>query len=334
MVETTPLSDLTSQELDVEKEVLEAEERIRKHIRETPLDYSPHLSHQAGCHVYLKLETSQITGSFKYRGAVNRILSLTDAEKGRGIITCSSGNHGAAFTYAGKQFGCKGKLFLPQTIARPKLELIKLYGAEDIELFGNDVGDTEVRARDVAHEKGATFVSAYNNPRIIGGQGTIAVELTRQLEHIDAVFAPVGGGGLMSGIAGYLKAVNPAIKTIGCQPVNSPVMYESIKAGKLIECPSLPTLADGTAGGIEPGAITFELCRDLVDEYVLVTEQELEQAILISLEMSFLLIEGAAALSVAGFLKTRERYKDKNVVLVITGRRIALDELRQILCLK
>lgn len=329
MVETLGLS---SHEVDVKKEVLEAEERIRNHIWETPLDYSPHLSHLAGCNVYLKLETSQITGSFKYRGAVNRILSLTEEEKARGIITCSSGNHGAAFTYAGKHFDCKGKLFLPETIARPKMELIKLYGAEDIELYGNDVGDTEVRARDVANEIGATFVSAYNNPRIIGGQGTIAVEMTRQLEHIDAVFVPVGGGGLMSGIAGYLKAVQPGIKTVGCQPVNSPVMYESIKAGELIDLPSLPTLADGTAGGIEPGSITFDFCRDLVDEYILITEEELEQAILTSLEMSFLLIEGAAALSVAAFLKTKEQYKDQNVVLVITGRRIALEELQHILC--
>jgi threonine dehydratase len=317
---------------DVKQEVLQAEARIRKHIWETPLDYSPHLSHLAGCNVYLKLETSQVTGSFKYRGAVNRILSLTPEEKARGIITCSSGNHGAAFTYAGKQIGCKGKLFLPENISKAKMELIQLYGAGDIELYGNDMGDTEARARQAAKETEALFISPYNDPYIIGGQGTIALELMRRMDHIDTVFVPVGGGGLMSGIAGYLKAEEPKIKTIGCQPVNSPVMYESIKAGKLIDVPSKPTLADGTAGGIEPGAITFGICRDYVDDYILITEEELEDAIRISLKMSFLLIEGAAALSVAAFLKTKEQYEGQNVVLVITGRRIALEELQHILC--
>jgi threonine dehydratase len=317
--------------VDVKQAVLNAETRIRPHIYETPLEFSPYLSRLSGCKVYLKLETVQCTGSFKYRGAVNRILSLTPQEKDKGLITSSSGNHGAAFVYASRKMGCKGTLYLPENVSRAKLELIKWYGAEDIEFHGTDVADTESYARQVAKESGALFISPYNDPFIIGGQGTIAVELMRRLDHIDAVFVPIGGGGLMSGIAGYLKAVAPNIQMIGCQPENSPVMTESVKAGKLIEMESKPTLSGGTAGGIEKGAITFDICRVCVDDFVLVSEAQIEEGILLALEKSYLLIEGAAALSIACFLKTAQRFKNKTVVLVISGKRLHIETLKQIL---
>lgn len=317
--------------LDVKAKVLEAEKRIRGHIRETPLEYSPFLSHTSGCDVYLKLENLQFTGSFKYRGAVNKILSLSQAELKKGIVTSSSGNHGAAFTYAAKKLGCKGTLYLPENISPAKLEPIKLYGAEDIVFHGTDVVETETFARRQAEGKGAVYISAYNDPEIIGGQGTTAVELMRQLKKIDALFVPIGGGGLGSGIAGYLKAVSPGIRITGCQPEHSPVMYESVKAGKIIEMESKPTLADGTAGGIEPGAITFDVCRACVDDYVLVSEAQIAEALKLALQKDYMLIEGAAALTIASFLKTKEQYKGKRVALIISGKKITLETLRKIL---
>lgn len=317
--------------LDVKAKVLKAEKRIRSYIRETPLEYSPFLSHTAGCHVYLKLENLQLTGSFKYRGAVNKILSLSQAELEKGIVTSSSGNHGAAFTYAAKKLGCKGTLYLPETISPAKLEPIKLYGADDIVFYGTDVVETETFARRRAEEEGAVYISAYNDPEIIGGQGTIAVELMRQMEKIDALFVPIGGGGLASGMAGYLKAVCPDIKITGCQPEHSPVMYESVKAGRIIEMASKPTLADGSAGGIEPGSITFDLCRACIDDYVSVSETQIAEAIKLTLQKDYMLIEGAAALTVASFLKTKEQFKGKQVALVISGKKIALDTLKKIL---
>jgi threonine dehydratase len=167
---------------------------------------------------------------------------------------------------------------------------------------------------------------------IIAGQATVGIEIMRQLETIDAVFVPVGGGGLMSGIAGYMKSQNGKIRLIGCQPENSPVMYESVKAGRIVQMESKPTIAEGSAGGIEEGSITFPICRDCVDEYILVSEEEIKTAIRLVLDKSFMLIEGAAALSVACFLKEKQRFKNKNVILVISGKKISMDKLKKIIC--
>jgi len=317
--------------LDVKAKVLEAEKRIRGHIRETPLEYSPFLSHAAGCHVYHKLENLQLTGSFKYRGAVNKMLSLSQYDLDKGVVTSSSGNHGAAFTYAAGKLGCKGTLYLPENISPAKLEPIRLYGAGDIVFHGTDVVETETFARRRAAETGAVYISAYNDAEIIGGQGTIAVELMGQMDRADALFVPIGGGGLVSGIAGYLKTACPGITIIGCQPEHSPVMVESVKAGRIIEMESKPTLADGSAGGIEPGSVTFDVCRACVDDYVLVSETQIAEAIKLALEKDYMLIEGAAALTIASFLKTKEQYKDKHVVLVISGKRITLEILKKTL---
>jgi threonine dehydratase len=174
-------------------------------------------------------------------------------------------------------------------------------------------------------------MSAYNDLQVLAGQGTIGLELERQLKSIDAVIVPVGGGGLISGVAGYLKSRREFIEIIGCQPHNSCVMYESIKAGRLLDLESKPTISDGSAGGIEPGAITFALCRDLVDSWVVLSEEEIIGAIKLILRKHYLLIEGAAALGVAAFLKDKKRLKGKTVVLVITGKKISLETLKEIL---
>jgi threonine dehydratase len=316
--------------LDVVKEALEAEGRIKEYIRETPLEYSPYLSKLGSCSVYLKLESLQVTGSFKYRGAANHILSLSQKEKERGIVTASTGNHGAACACVLGMTGIKGTIYLPETATGAKLEALKSYGVE-LKFQGTDCIETETFARQTAAANGQVYIPPYNHPKIIGGQATIAIELQRQLETVDAVFVPIGGGGLVSGIAGYLKARDPSIKTIGCQPTNSAVMYESVRQGRVVDIQSLPTLSDGTAGGIEKDSITFDICRRYVDDYVLISEDEIRDALLLITEKHHMLIEGAAALSVASFIKAEDRLEGKNVVLLLSGNKLSMETLKSIL---
>jgi len=316
--------------VDVRQEVLLAEERIRPHIRETFVEHSPHLSELGEANVYCKLENLQYTGSFKVRGALNKVLSLSEQQSAGGIIAASTGNHGAAVAFALKKLGAPGVIFVPETAVESKVEVIHALGAE-VRTVGGDPIEGEIYARRYAAENDLTYVSPYNDPQVIGGQGTIGVELERQLDNIDAVFVSLGGGGLISGIAGYLKSIRSGTKFIGCSPENSRVMIESVKAGKIVEMPSLPTLSDGTAGGVESGAITFEMCRQLVDDYATVTEGEIEDALRMFVRTHRMLIEGAAAVAVASFLKMRQRFTGKNVVIVICGANINVDVLKDIL---
>jgi threonine dehydratase len=316
---------------DVLREALEADRRIRGYVRETPVEQACFLSDPGQGSVCLKLENLQLTGSFKLRGALNRLLLLTGEERERGIVTASTGNHGIAVAYALKKLGIKGRIVVPENISGAKLDILKMYGA-DLAFYGEDTGITEAFARQKGGDNGQLYISPYNDPWIIGGQGTIGVELRRQLDNIEAVFVPVGGGGLAAGIAGYLKSVDPHVEIIGCQPEQSPVMAESIKAGRIVDMESGPTLADGTAGRIEAGALTFTLCRDWLDEFVLVSEEEIGQAIRLLIRRLNMIVEGAAALSLASFLKIKERYRGKHVVLVLSGSRIHYETLRKIIC--
>ena len=308
----------------------EAEARIRPHIRTTPVEFSPHLSQVGDSRVYLKLENIQLTGSFKVRGALNKFLWLGKEERRRGVVTASSGNHGAAVAYVLQKFQCPGKIYLPEGAVPAKVDALRGYGAQ-VEVQGTDCVEAEALAREEAGRTGRVYVSPYNDAQVVGGQGTVGLELAQQVEGLDAVLVPVGGGGLIAGIAGYLKSLNPAIGITGCQPINSCVMHESVKAGKILPLPSEPTLSDGTAGGVEAGAITFDLCRQLVDDYVLVSEEEIKAALRLVLARHHMLIEGSAALSVAAFLKTKERFRNKTVVLVLSGARLGLDDLREVL---
>jgi threonine dehydratase len=315
---------------DLNIEATQAEQRIRPYIRETPLEPALALSQPGQGNVYLKLENLQPTGSFKLRGAMNKLLSLSPEQRAQGIVTASSGNHGAAVAYGLSRLGLQGQIFVPENASPVKVEMIRRFGAE-VHPYGNDSGLTELYARDYAGQHGRVYISPYNDEQIIAGQGTIGVELARQLDPIDAVFVTVGGGGLISGIAGYLKAARPGIKVIGCLPENSPVMAASVKAGRIIEMESLPTLSDGSAGGIEPGAITFELCQEWVDDYVLVSEEEIKAAMRLVIESQHMLIEGAAGVAVAAYLKTAEQFRAQNVVIIICGANIGLETLKSIL---
>lgn len=308
----------------------QAHKRISGMVRHTPCLRSVQLSKQVGADIFLKLENQQNSGSFKLRGVANKILSLSPEETEGILIAASTGNHGVAFSYAVRELGLDGRLFLPRTASPAKLLAIEESGMK-YELLGDDIVDTEMYAQSYARENQHIFIPPYNDMEIITGQGTIAIELIEQLAGFDTVVVPVGGGGLISGIGGYLKELKPGIEIIGCQPVNSPVIYESVQSGKIIERESLPTLSDGTAGGIEPGSVTFDLCRKYVDDFILLSEDEIAGAIRLVHEYEDMAIEGAAALSVAAVLKRRKYFEGRRIVCLVSGSRIGEEVFRRII---
>lgn len=310
-------------------EIAAAEARIRPHVRETLLVPSPALSEATGADVWLKCENLQVTGSFKVRGATNRLLTLPQSTGERGVIAASSGNHGIAVAHAGRALGVPVAVYVPEQVSPVKADAMRRLGATVIR-FGTDGLDTELEARRVADSEDLFYVSPYNDLAVVAGQGTIAVELRRQLDRIAVVVVAVGGGGLISGIAADLKHHDPAVRVVGAQPFNSRVMLESIRAGHVVDIPSLPTLSDGTAGGVEAGAVTFPFCRELVDEWVEVPEDEIARAMRHAIEVEHLLIEGAAAVAVAAVHRARPAPRDR-VVIVLCGANVSAERLRGVL---
>lgn len=317
--------------LDVVKEVLQAKDRIYQIARETPVDYSPYFSELGECDAYFKLDNLQHTGAFKLRGASNKILSLTDEERDKGCVAASTGNHGMAVSFALGKLGGSGLIFVPETTESTKVEAIRHLGGE-VRFFGKDGGLTEIHARNYADQHDMVFVSPYNDPKIVGGQGTIGWELSRQLDNIDRIYVAVGGGGLVSGIAGYLKSVQPNIQVIGCLPEACPVMLESIEAGYVVPWEPKPTLSDGTAGTMEADTITLDLCRELVDDWVIVSEEEIAAAMRSFIDTQHMLLEGSAGVAVGGFLKSRESCAGKTVAILICGGNFGCESLKSILC--
>lgn len=306
-----------------------AETRIRRYVRETLLVPSPALSEVTGADVWLKCENLQVTGSFKVRGATNRLLTLPEGTRDRGVVAASSGNHGIAVAHAGRALGIPVAVYVPEQVSPVKMADMRRLGATVIS-FGTDGLDTELEARRVAESEGRFYVSPYNDLAVVAGQGTVAVELRRQLDRVDLVVVAVGGGGLISGIAADLKHYGPAVRIVGAQPANSRVMLESVKAGHVVDLPSLPTLSDGTAGGVEAETVTFPLCRELVDEWVQVPEDEIARAMRHAIEVEHLLIEGAAAVAVAAVQRARLAPRDR-VVIVLCGANVSADRLREVL---
>lgn len=315
---------------ELQREIQRAERLIRPYVRETPVDYSVPLSRRGNANVYLKLEHLQHTGSFKLRGAMSKMLSLSRPERSRGVVAASSGNHGIAVCYAAKQLGIPATICMPHGAAAVKVRSIGMLGGKTV-FHGRNTLEAERLARELAGHTGFTIVPPYNDLRVVAGQGTLAVELVRQLPKMDAVFVAVGGGGLVSGVACYLKALSPGIRIVGCWPANSRVLYESLRAGRIVEFPERATISDGTAGGVEPGALTFGLCRALLDRCVLVSEKEIWRAMRVLLEEERWLVEGAAGVALAAFLKTRREYAGKNVVVVLCGRNISVRKAWRIL---
>jgi threonine dehydratase len=310
--------------------VEEARSRIRERILRTECRPSTDLGEISGARVWLKLEQTQYSGSFKLRGVMNKLLSLSSEERRRRLVAASTGNHGAAFAYGVAELGLEGLLFLPRNATAKKLEAIEASGIP-YELVGEDCVETENHAHAYAAENDCVWVSPYNDPLIVAGQGTIGPELVEQVDGLDAVLIPVGGGGLAGGIAGFLKTVAPAIEVVGCEPEASAVMAESVAAGEIVDVPNLPTLSDATAGGIEENSITFELCRDHVDRWERVSEDEIADAIRFLHHEEGMTVEGGAALGVAVMLRRPRHLVGKTVAVVITGSKIDDAVLAEIL---
>ncbi|NCF50155.1 threonine/serine dehydratase [Gammaproteobacteria bacterium] len=299
-----------------------AASRIGAIVRETPLVHSPALSEMTGGEVYLKLENLQHTGSFKLRGATNRLLTLSQDERARGCVAASSGNHGAAVAYAMQKLDVNGVIFVPEQTSVAKVEAIRGYGG-NVRFYGTDGLDTEQHAREYAEQHDMVYLSPYNDPEVIIGQATCGAEIIDQLAELDAVFVAVGGGGLISGIGSVLKQHDPDIDVFGCQPEASAVMAKSIDAGRILDLSSDPTLSDGTAGGIEPDAITFALCAELVDDFILVSEDEIAAAMRRFMADHEYVVEGAAGVAVAAALARRDLVSGRKVVIVICGGNVS-----------
>jgi threonine dehydratase len=312
------------------EDVLSAQRRIVAEVRMTPVERSAALSAAAGCTVHLKLEHLQHTGSFKIRGALNKILSLDPAARRAGVLAASTGNHGRAVCHAARVAGTHARIYLPRTVHPQALAAMRELGGELVADFADPLA-AELAARADASASGRIFVSPYNDPVVIAGQGTIGVELQRQLESLDAVYIAVGGGGLLAGVGTYLKSVAPAVRVVGCWPRNAPALYECVRANAVIEVPESPTLSTSTAGGVEPGSVTLDLCRRVLDDAVLVSEAEILTAMRRIAESEGWIIEGAAGVAVAGLLQSAPARRGESAVAIVCGRNIALERWRECL---
>jgi threonine dehydratase len=316
--------------LDVPQLVLEAHERCQEHLSPTPLEYSRYLSEKIDGDVWLKLDSMQRTGSFKFRGALNKILSLTEAELDKGIISASTGNYALAVAEAMRIRKRRATIYVAEDIDPARLAQLRVHGL-DLVVYGEAAWDAEKEARRVAEEKDMIYVSPYNDPLVVGGQGTCGYEISKQLPDLDAAFFACGAGGLLTGSAGWLKSQNPKVEAFGVSPENSPVMYESMRANKIVVMETYPTLADTCAGGVDLDSITLDLCRRYVEEIVLIAETEIEASIRILFEQHRLVVEGSGALSVGGLLRRKDQFKGKKVVAVVCGRNIPLELFKRII---
>ncbi len=306
-------------------DAISAAKRIGPHVRETPLRRSRWLSDYAHAEVYLKLENLQDTGAFKLRGAANKLLLLTPAQARQGVVTASNGNHALAVATMGRRLGITTEVFVSKHIDPVRLRKIEALDARMQQVDGDSLV-AEQAARHEAERSGRLYVSPYNDADVIAGQGTIAVELLRQVPQseitpprLDAVFVAVGGGGLIGGIGSHLKMASSATEIVGCWPVHSPALYESLRAGQIIEVEESPTLSVSTAGGLEPGSITFDLVRQVIDRSVLVSEAEILEALRHLNSEDDQLVEGAAGVAIASFCKVAADYVGKTVTIVVCG---------------
>ena len=310
-------------------DIEQARNRIKGHIKTTPLHHSPYLSELIEGSVHLKLESEQVTGSFKVRGALNRMMTLSRDERSRGVITASTGNHGLGTAFAAKQLGITAQVVFPKEASVVKLKKMQKAGVEVIQ----DVGYEEVEpyARKLAKDRGMTYVSPYNDPMIVAGAGTSGLEIIEQAGDIDAVIVPIGGGGLISGIAIAVKAMSPHTEMIGVQSEVSPEIYESWKAGHWVDAPESDSLAQGLMGGVESDSITLDLIQDYLDRIVLVRENSILEAIRALYEKEKFVIEGAGAASTAVLLEHRADFVGKRVVAVVSGGNINEEEVLALL---
>lgn len=296
-------------------------------VRRTDLIAAPKLNEK--CNIWLKPENLQITGSFKVRGAYYKISQLSEEEKQRGVIACSAGNHAQGVALGATSCGIKSLICLPEGAPISKVEATRRYGAE-ICLVPGVYDDAYQKALQLRDEYGYTFVHPFNDENVIAGQGTIGLELLDQLPDVDVVFVPVGGGGLISGVAFAIKSLNPNIKVYGVQASGAPSMFNSIEHHAIERLPKVHTIADGIAVK-EPGNLTYEICEKYVDGIVTVTEDEICAAILALMEQQKLIAEGAGAVSVAAAMFNKVPIEGKNVICLVSGGNIDVNILNRVI---
>jgi threonine dehydratase len=303
--------------------------RLRDVIYQTPCPYSQTLSELTGTHCYVKLENLQMTGSFKERGAANLLLQLDEAERRRGVVAASAGNHGLAVAFHAARLGIPATIVMPTYAPLIKATSARRSGAEVI-LHGANYDEAYERARTVVDERGAVFVHPFDDARVVAGQGTLGLELLEQLEQLDAVVVPVGGGGLIAGVAIALKARRPAVRVIGVQAAAVPAMQRSLLAHERVRVPAGATIADGIAVR-QCGELTYALATDLVDEMVTADEEELANAVLLLLEIEKTVVEGAGAAPLAALLNRPLGLAGGHVALVLSGGNIDVTMLARII---
>ena len=307
--------------------VYRANYALKSVIRQTDIIRAPKLAKDT--ELYLKTENLQITGSFKVRGAYYKMSKLSEAEKAKGVVACSAGNHAQGVALAAQKNGIKATICLPDGAPISKIEATKSYGAE-VCLVEGVYDDAYNKALELRDSEGLTFIHPFNDEDVIAGQGTIALELIEQLPDMDAVIVPIGGGGLISGIAYTLKTLKPHVKVYGVQAAGAPSMYKSIKDGQIEELPSVSTIADGIAVK-KPGDLTYEICSKYVDEIVTVTDDEISAAILALMEKHKLVTEGAGAIAVAAAMFDKLDIKDKKTVCLLSGGNIDVTILSRVI---
>ena len=282
-----------------------------------------------GCDFYLKADCLQKTGAFKLRGAYYKIATLSDEEKARGVIACSAGNHAQGVAYAARDMGIRATICIPEGAPISKIEATRSYGANVVLVPGvyDDAYAEAVRLRD---EQGLTFIHPFNDYRIMAGQGTLGLEILEQLPDVDAIFVPIGGGGLIGGLAYAVKHLKPACRVIGVQAAGAPSMAESLKKGEIITLSSVDTIADGIKVKT-PGDLTFDMCRQYVDEVVTVTESEIASAILTVLEKQKLVAEGAGAVGIAAAMYHKASIEGQTVCALLSGGNVDVTMLERII---
>ena len=311
-------------------DVFLAKKRIRPIIYRTPLVPSSRLAEPLGTNVFLKLESLQVTGSFKNRGAANKLSVLDEKERQRGVITVSSGNHGRAVAYVAKEFGLRAVICVSEAVPDNKIRAIRELGAE-IVVAGKTYDEANEFALQLKDERRLTMVHPFDDADIIAGQGTIGLELMDDLPEIDTVIVPLSGGGLLSGVALALKSIKPSIHTVGVTMDQGAAMVESLKAGHIVEVQEQPTLADALAGGLgEKNLYTFNLIQKYVDETVLVSESEIASAMVFALDKHHLVVEGGGAVGIAALMHKKVKKVGENTVIVISGSGVDLAVLLRV----
>jgi len=318
------------QQVDVAQLVMEAHERTKDYLIPTPLEFSRYLSDQIDGEVWLKLDLVQKTASFKFRGALNKILSLTEEELDGGVVSASTGNYALAVAEAMRIRNRRATIYVGNDMDESRLEILRAHGL-DLVVFDGDAWGAEIEARRVADKEGKVYVSPYNDPIVVGGQGTCGYEISQQLPDLDAAFFACGAGGLLTGSSAWLKSHNPDVLTFGVSPSNSPVMFESVRQDKMITMDTKPTLADTCGGGVDLDTITLDYCRRYSDGIVLLSEDEIAAAIRLLFEQHRLVAEGSGVLGIGGILKNKEEFKGKKVVAVVCGRNIDLEVFKRII---